>query len=164
MSRYQFISEEEFKVMEARVRRVCGPTLEVPQPHGELKKPRKAMMPVSKVHGSGVGSNPASLYKSKLEAAYASKLDLEQKAGLIKSWHYEPISLKLAKGKRYRPDFLIQYPDGLEQRLEFVEVKGRMFKNRRDGMTHLAWAAQLYPMFVWRIVRWTGHGFDAEYI
>ncbi len=113
----------------------------------------------------------SSQFKSKLEAAYATQLDLEQKAGLIKSWRYEPMSFTLAKGKRYRPDFMVQYEPmaRVSQHsvlgcLELIEVKGRTGKNRRDGMTHLRWAAQLYPMFTWRLMTWNGAGFVGEYI
>ncbi len=121
-------------------------------------------------HGEGTRTT-LSPYKSKLEAAFASKLDLEQKAGIIKSWRYEPMSLTLAKGKRYRPDFLVQYEPmyyvsqhEVPKGLELIEVKGRTGKNRRDGMTHLRWAAQLYPMFTWRLMQWNGSGFIGEYI
>lgn len=109
------------------------------------------------------GSNPApSPYRSKLDAAFAAKLELEVKAGLVKAWRYEPMSFTLAAGKRYRPDFMIQYPDGLERRLEFVEVKG-YHPNRRDSLTHLAWCAQRYPMFVWKLVtREKGHWEERE--
>lgn len=101
--------------------------------------------------------NGSSPYRSKWEAAYAQQLDLEVKAGVVKAWRYESMSLKLAEGKRYRPDFLVQYPDGLEKPLTFVEVKGQWTKNRRDGLTHLKWAAQLYPMFTW-ILMWREAG------
>ena len=106
---------------------------------------------------SPAGSNPApSPYKSKLERAYAEQLALARVAGLIQSWDYEPISFKLAAGKRYRPDFLVWRPDG---GIECHEVKGRWIKNKRDSMTHLKWAAQRYPMFTWVLVERSGHGF-----
>ena len=110
------------------------------------------------------GVAPPPTYRSKWEAAYASKLDLEKHAGLIKAWWYEPFSLWLPGKVRYKPDFLIQYPDGLEQRLEIVEVKG-WSKNRRDGMTRLKIAAAIFPCFVWRMVyRTKGGGWDGEYL
>lgn len=103
------------------------------------------------------GELASSPYRSKWEAIYAQQLDLEVNVGVVKAWRYEPISFKLAKGKRYRPDFLVQYPDGMEKPLTFIEVKGRWTKNRRDGLTHLKWAAQLYPMFTW-ILAWREGG------
>ncbi len=164
--RHQFISEEQFKVIESRVRSgVVG------RPNG--RKLQRATDPAHSRPRNGEATRSASSpYKSKLEAAYASQLDLEQKAGLIKSWRYEPMSLTLAKGKRYRPDFMVdrgtpKYAEPvttLVERLELIEVKGRTGKNRRDGMTHLRWAAQLYPMFTWRLMQWNGSGFIGEYI
>ncbi len=104
-------------------------------------------------------------YKSKLEAQYAAHLELLLKAGEIRRWAYEPMSLKLADGKRYRPDFLVVLPLGAEAKAEMHEVKGRWTKNRRDGMTHLKWAAQLYgDVFTFRMIEWKGHGFDGHYI
>lgn len=104
-------------------------------------------------------------YRSKLEASYAAHLDLLQKAGEIRRWVYEPMSLKLSDGKRYRPDFLVVLPLGAEAMAEMHEVKGRWMKNRRDGMTHLKWAAQLYgDVFTFRLIEWKGHGFDGSYV
>ena len=110
------------------------------------------------------GRAASSPYKSKLEAQYAQHLDLLVKAGEVKAWWSEPTSFKLSAGKRFRPDFLIQYPDGMERRLEYVEIKSRFNKNIRDGLTHLKWCAQLYPCFTWRIVYWKGGGWDAAYV
>ena len=110
-----------------------------------------------KIHAGG--------YRSKLEAQYAAHLDILVKAGEIRRWAYEPMSLKLAEGKRYRPDFLVVLPAGLEANAEMHEVKGRWTKNRRDGMTHLKWAAQLYgDVFTFRLMEWTGHGFEGSYV
>lgn len=104
-------------------------------------------------------------YKSKLEAQYAAHLDLLQKAGEIRRWMYEPMSLKLSQGKRYRPDFLVVLPLGAEARTELHEIKGKWTKNKRDGMTHLKWAAQLYgDVFTFRLIEWNGHGFDGSYV
>ena len=109
-------------------------------------------------------SHATNPYRSKWEAAFANKLELEKHAGLIKQWWYEPFSLWLPGKVRYKPDFMIQYPDGMEQRLEIVEVKG-WSRNRRDGITRLKIAAALFPCFVWRMV-WMkkGGGFDGEYL
>lgn len=123
------------------------------------------------VGGSVVGDQlkqpkrPA-LYRSKWEAAYASTLELQKRAGLIKAWWYEPFSLWLPGKVRYKPDFLIEMPyiPGMERHLEIIEVKG-WSKNRRDGMTRLKIAAALFPCFVWRLVyRTKGGGWDGEYL
>lgn len=129
-----------------------------------LSYPQGESQLVPNLHGATViaGSSPAlsPTYRSKWEAQYAVKLDLEVKAGIITAWRYEAMSFTLSKGKRYRPDFLIQHPYGMERRLEFVEVKGRWGKNRRDGMTHLKWCAQLYPMFTWTLAMRDGQGWE----
>lgn len=114
------------------------------------------------------GSNPApSPYKSKWEAAYANKLELEKKAGLIMSYYYEPFSLWLPGKIRFKPDFMIHYDpeiNGYTGYIEMIEVKG-WSKNRRDGMTRLKIAAALFPCFVWRLVyRTKNGGWDGEYI
>ncbi len=129
---------------------------------------RKADEPIR----PGAGLNPApppktqdSPYRSKWESAYAAKLQLEQHAGLIKAYWYEPFSLWLPGKVRYKPDFLVQYyQDGVGQRLEMIEVKG-WSRNRRDGITRMKIAAALFPCFVWRMVYKTkGVGWDGEYI
>lgn len=129
---------------------------------------RGGVGPIDRARRGDAGENPApspsvekSPYRSKWEAAYAAKLELEKQAGRIRSWCYEPMSFKLSKGKRYRPDFLIEHPLGSERRLEFIEVKGNWGRNRRDGMTHLKWAAQLFPMFTWTLTWREGHGWES---
>ena len=114
--------------------------------------------PIDRARIGEAGENPAPspsaekpLYRSKWDAAYAAKLELEKQAGLVKAWWYEPLSLWLPGKVRYKPDFLIQYPEGLERRCEIIEVKG-WSKNRRDGITRLKIAAALFPCFTWRMV------------
>jgi hypothetical protein len=102
------------------------------------------------------GATPAassSPYRSKLEAAYAQKLELETKAGAITGWRYEPIRFTLAARTSYRPDFMIMREIYRQLQLEtvqfevtFVEVKG-YHKNRRDSLTHLKVAAAMFPCF-----------------
>lgn len=118
-----------------------------------------------------------SMYKSKLEAAYAAHLDLLVKAGEVKRWEYEPWRLWLSRGTvnpvtgkleghaSYRPDFLVVLPGGLERRPELHEVKGKWIKNKRDSITHLKWAAQKYgDVFTFRLIEWNGHGWDGKYV
>lgn len=91
--------------------------------------------------------------------AYAQHLELLKRAGEIKWWWYEPFSLWLPGQVRYKPDFLIQYPDGLDRRLEFVEVKG-WSRNLRDGMTRYKVAAAVFPCFTWKLVKKTKSGWE----
>ena len=117
------------------------------------------------VPGVRIATHASSPYKSKLEKMYAAHLDLLVKAGEIKRWEYEPIVLRLADGARYRPDFLVILPLGMEAKAQLHEVKGKWTKNKRDGMTHLKWAAQKYgDVFTFRLIEWNGHGFDARYV
>ena len=110
-------------------------------------------------------SSVTSPYRSKLESRYAAHLDLLVKAGEIKAWFYEPMVLKLADDSRYRPDFLIVLPGGLERKPEIHETKGKWTKSRRDSMVRLKWAAQKYgDVFTFRLIEWNGHGFDGSYI
>lgn len=148
-----FISEDDFKVMENRVRK-AGPVGAVAIDSQDKGRGRKVATVTPSPHK----------FKSNLEQQYAAHLDVLVRAGEIKRWWYEPTSFKLSKGKRFRPDFLIQYPDGLERRVEYVEIKSRWNPNIRDGLTHLKWCAQLYPCFTWRIVYWKGGGWDGQYV
>jgi hypothetical protein len=77
---------------------------------------------------------------------------MEQKAGVIQRWWYEPAMLYLEdqpppgqRRKRHTPDFWIWLPDG---RLKIVAVKG-YHKNIRDSLTIIRWAAQRYPFAEW---------------
>lgn len=140
--RYGRMTEEEFAVIQNRVK-------------GEVDLSRATPIP----------PQPADKYRSKLERKYSNHLDMLVKAGEIRRWEYEPISLKLAEGKRYRADFLVVLPGGMERRPELHEVKGKWIKNKRDSMTHLKWAAQRYgDVFTFRLIEWNGHGFDGSYV
>jgi len=94
--------------------------------------------------------------------AYAQFLELEKQAGRVAYWIYEPWSMWLPGGIRYKPDFLVVYQDGLEQKPKLVEVKG-WSKNLRDGKTRYAIAAALFPCFDWVMVKRKGHGWE-EYV
>ena len=109
------------------------------------------------------GSNPApSPYKSKWEASYASKLELEKRAGIVFQYWYEPFSIWLPGKIRFKPDFMVKHAG--DPVMEIIEVKG-WSKNRRDGITRLKIAAALFPCFVWRMVyRTKGGGWDGEYL
>jgi hypothetical protein len=104
------------------------------------------------------------LYDSKWEETYAAELVLRKHAGLIRNYWYHPFSMWLPGGIRYKPDFMIEYPLGLEKRLEIVEVKG-WSKNLRDGMTRLKIAAAIFDCYTWTLVKKRkGGGWDEEII
>jgi hypothetical protein len=147
------VTPEEFAIMQQRVR-TAGPVSAGADSQGA--RVQRKVFPVT--------SSP---YRSKWEAAYASKLELEKQAGIIKAYWYEPFSLWLPGKVRYKPDFLVQYApdrDDFTPGLEIIEVKG-WSKNRRDGITRLKIAAAVFPCFVWRMVyRTKGGGWDGEYL
>ena len=92
---------------------------------------------------SPAGSNPAPSppYRSKLEAAYANKLEFEKRAGVIHDWWFEPLNLRLPGDKNfYKPDFLVRASDGLT----FYEVKGRNKSDDRS-LVKIKTAAGLTP-------------------
>ena len=117
------------------------------------------------------GAIPASSpYKSKWEAAYAAKLELEKRAGIISAYWYEPFSLWLPGNVRYKPDFLVEKANPrfvvsvdmtMPTILEVIEVKG-WSRNLRDGMTRLKIAAALFPCFRWTLARKTKDGWEEE--
>ncbi len=105
-------------------------------------------------------STPKPPYKSKLELAFALRLEVMRREGEIDGWLYEPFTFKLAEGKRYRVDFIswkftqVESFDGsraIYQLTTAYECKG-WHRNFRDAMTHLKWAAQRFPFFEWKKV------------
>jgi hypothetical protein len=106
--------------------------------------------------------SPKPIYRSKWEAAYANKLELEKRAGFIFQYWYEPFSIWLPGNIRFKPDFMVKYAG--DPVMTIIEIKG-WSKNRRDGITRLKVAAALFPCFVWRLVyRTKGGGWDGEYL
>lgn len=178
--RYNYICEEQFKVMDKRVKDSRGGVKEHTAVGGRGRGAVSERQPVDRSDrstqvGTTVKSSTRTFhatnpYRSKWEAAYAAKLELEKQAGVIKAYWYEPFSLWLPGKVRYKPDFLVEYhpanPWGgqISPNIEVIEVKG-WSKNRRDGMTRLKIAAALFPCFVWRMVYKTkGGGWDGEYV
>lgn len=94
---------------------------------------------------SGAVASPQ--YDSKLEAAWAQRLALDQRAGLIQGWIHHPFSFNLADGVRYTVDFITWGEEGTV----CYETKG-WHKNMRDSLTRLKWAAQRFPFLKWRKV------------
>lgn len=74
-----------------------------------------------------------------MEQRYADHLEAERVAGRVLSWLPHPMSLRLAKGTHYEPDFLVVLPD---LALEIHEVKGFM---HAAGQAKLKIAAERFP-------------------
>jgi predicted nuclease of restriction endonuclease-like RecB superfamily len=88
-------------------------------------------------------------YASKLERRYAETfLAPSLTNGDLKAWWYEPMSLRLGKGCFYTPDFLLQ---DANDRLIVDETKGYW---REAARVRIKIAAQRYPCFTFRGVRW----------
>lgn len=77
---------------------------------------------------------------NKTEEAYAAHLELRRRAGEVEAVWFEGITLKLAEGCRYTPDFLVMLSDG---RLEAHEVKGHW---QDDAKVKIKVAAAKFPL------------------
>jgi hypothetical protein len=79
------------------------------------------------------------------EKSYAEQLDADKFSGLVVSYRFEAVRLKLADLTYYSPDFYVLYPDGS---IEFVEVKGSWKAPNQDkSRVKLKVAAEQYPEF-----------------
>ena len=99
---------------------------------------------------------------NKVESAYALFLDHLKQAGGVKTYRFESVTLLLAPGCRYTPDFFVECKDGS---LECHEVKTRWrnAKQRGPNMTDdarvkLLTAARLYPEFNFVLAWLDGNG------
>jgi hypothetical protein len=91
-----------------------------------------------KIRGAGV-MLPSRM--NRLETAYAMRLELERLGGVWQWWAFEPITLRLAQGARYTPDFGLLDPGG---HIVFHETKGHW---REAALVRIKVAAELYPFF-----------------
>ncbi len=115
-----------------------------------LKLPRDVEQRCLELAGQCVmakGRTEAPQRMNKLEAAYAHLLDGHIVARYVARHWFGAIKLRLADKTWYAPDFLVLTTNGL---LEFHEVKGFM---RDDAAVKLKVAAELYPLFTFRLVR-----------
>lgn len=74
------------------------------------------------------------------EAEYAGMLEARRLRGEVVWWKYEAITLKLADGTRYTPDFAVMLADGT---FEIHETKGGFI--REDGWLKVKVAASMFP-------------------
>ncbi len=86
-------------------------------------------------------------FRSKAEARYADILEGQRRNGQIQKWRHEAITLKLADGVRFTPDFLVDENDG---RMTLIEVKGEYIRD--DARIKLRVAVEMYPGFRWFLV------------
>lgn len=130
---------------------VCGPTRTgTKQAQYPRRSPSSVDGPVVAGAGLNPAPSPANAFDSKLEEQRDRHFSMLMLAGDVKRYRYHPFTMQIGPGKRYSPDFLVEYADG---RIVLEEVKGNLkMKNARDSVTRLHVAAGLLPMFVWRLV------------
>lgn len=86
---------------------------------------------------------------NKTEVRYALRLEARRAAGEIVEFAFEAITLRLADGVRYTPDFLVVYGDHV---LGLEEVKGAYV--REDARIKFRVAVEQFPWFRWRWAQW----------
>lgn len=89
---------------------------------------------------------------NRTEAAYGVVLEASKRAGAIREYHFQALTLKLGDDCRYTPDYLVVRDDWT---LELHEVKGFM---RDDALVKLKVCARLFPFRVF-VVKKLGGGF-----
>ena len=88
----------------------------------------------------GRGRHPTKPDKmNRWEKAWGERLQLQQQSGEVIWYGWDCISLRLAKGCWYRPDFLVMLADFT---LEVHEVKGHW---EDDALVKIKTAAAMYP-------------------
>lgn len=92
---------------------------------------------------------------NKTERAWADVLEARRRAGEIREWHFEAVTLKLAADTRYTPDFFVVNAD---ETCELHEVKGFW---RDDAKVKAKVAARLFP-FPIVIVQRDKNGWQVE--
>lgn len=152
------LSEEELSAVTRRMvgkGGVGGGALSATRPAGRTAG--NSREPVANPAPSPTNKNAVyAPYKNKLEYTYAQVCEQEKRAGLIKDWTYESMTLKLSvalpgeRGDYHRTDFLKWHNDGS---IEIAQTKG-WHKNLRASLKGLRWAAQKNPWFRFTIYRY----------
>lgn len=87
-------------------------------------------------------------FKSKAEARYASHLDGLRRAGVIRSWDFEALTLVVGRAgqmvTRFTVDFVVEDADGC---IELHEVKSTYIRD--DARVKLLAAVRQWPGFRW---------------
>lgn len=96
---------------------------------------------------------------NRTEAEYSRLLESLRTSGELLWWAFEGITLKLAEGSRYTPDFFVMRNDGT---LECHEVKSRWIG---DAKTKVRVAAEKFPFKFFAVfakLKRDGGGWDYE--
>ena len=109
---------------------------------------------------------PKSRYRSKAEATYAEKLEVQKRAGEIVDWGYEAMTFVIGRTEtgrawRYTPDFMVvkrilvheSYRSVIPhvEVIEFHEVKGK-HRGTERGIAKFRAAQALFPWFKWVLI------------
>lgn len=86
---------------------------------------------------------------NKTETRMADWLEVRRCSGEIVGWWFEPVSIRLADGLRYRPDFMVCHPD---RSIEYIEVKGAFIRDR--ALVKPKAAAALFPFWKFTLAQW----------
>lgn len=84
---------------------------------------------------------------NKLEKARGVELEAARRNGLLRSWRYEKVTLKLADDCRYTPDFCVIENDG---GITLEETKGHW---REDAKIKIKVAAEQFPEFTFKALQ-----------
>lgn len=87
--------------------------------------------------GRGVRRKPGEMNKT--EERYSEHLDAQKSLGLVESWLFDAVKLRLADNTFYTPDFFVVLAD---MTIEFHEVKGHW---EDDARVKIKVAADKYP-------------------
>ena len=103
----------------------------------------------------GTGKAPKSPRErmNKTEQAFATRLDAQLAAGDITAYWFEAITWRLADNTFYRPDFLVQFPDGALVIYECKGTRGREYMTTPDAWVKLKVCAETMPfplVVVWK--------------
>lgn len=94
---------------------------------------------------------------NKTEAAYSDHLEYLKKCGDVIAFYFEAIKFRLAEKTWYTPDFMVIRADS--GFIEFHEVKGFW---RDDARVKFKVAVEMFPLFLWVVVKKTKGGWSAE--
>jgi hypothetical protein len=94
---------------------------------------------------------------NRLEAKYATQLDMRKRVGEISAYEFEAVKLRLAKGTFLTIDFLVVLTSGA---VELHEVKGHW---EDDARVKIKVAAKMFPWWTIRGVQWDKTTKDWKY-
>lgn len=112
---------------------------------------------------------------NKTETRFAGQLEEWRAAGLVRWWIAKPHSFRLADRCFWKPDFLVQWIttghrfdklfigfDVEDTGLQIIDVKGGPVED--DTMVKLRVVAELYPCYLFSIVRWKQKSWEWQHL